>query len=404
MPKATVTPDRGILLAGRRQSYCSTKATWGAGETVYLYFSFDSPTKRRGGMRYCFLVDLVSLDSCGVPISRDAMVAKVFTEKIKNIICDEYYSEATTQSNCHDFAENFNKEAASRGVGGGRFTFLPCHVVTISKEEIIRGRRALAAALACASLSPGNIRPTALDLLNFTPTDGNGGCLFGMEPLLKGTFDKYNSNFGAVPKTSKDLNAPRTESELRLPWGDGGYSVLRRSNDAHLTFSERSHLAECFSHFTLVQSGYAMLVCDLQGVHDVLTDPQIHTDTDEGAGLGMGNMGRDGIAKWKAAHICNELCRAMGLEPIQPSARQHPKTIRTTADDRAAPLWAQAAAKAMCNGPASVLREDKALRQAVAEKIFPRLNETEEAQWARLAKELTPKELAIAEEIRQRWA
>lgn len=38
-----------------------------------------------------------------------------------------------------------------------------------------------------------------------------------------------------------------------------------------------------------------MLVCDLQGVNDFFTDPQIHSE--DGKGLGLGNMGLEGIDK-----------------------------------------------------------------------------------------------------------
>ncbi len=73
--------------------------------------------------------------------------------------------------------------------------------------------------------------------------------------------------------------------------------------------------AEAFSHFTLVESNGAMLVCDLQGINDFYTDPQIHTAQEESV-LGMGNRGLDGTARWVAKRQCNDMCRAKGLHPL----------------------------------------------------------------------------------------
>ena len=406
-----------------------------------LFFPFASPLPRVGGMRMCFRIEelpeeeeedhlhhmfsedgedggqLAHLASASTSSSSSPsllkgrpMVAKVFQENISNVVRRDYFSEASTQCMCQAFAANFNDEAVSRGVRG-RIHFLACDVVSISKEEIARGRHLLDAALFDASAAAADAarrpppvvrtpltsssRPeqsqtadanrlgsaatkkvsldattttaaadaaatltaatavstestaevrnkeegvhlpsmrATLDLLDYT-TEDTGDCFFAMEPLLKGEFVKYNTNSGDVLDATEDLNRAavvRHEGQWvrGRDWCDRGVSVHRRSEartpptQQITSFSERSHLAECFSHFTLVQSGYAMLVCDLQGVHDVLTDPQIHTDTDEGAGLGLGNMGRDGIAKWVTAHVCSDLCRSMGLVPLI--------TLRTT--------------------------------------------------------------------------
>lgn len=57
-----------------------------------------------------------------------------------------------------------------------------------------------------------------------------------------------------------------------------------------------------------------MLVCDLQGVNDFFTDPQIHSE--DGKGLGLGNMGLEGIDKWVGSHVCNDICKSLGLQPL----------------------------------------------------------------------------------------
>ena len=58
-----------------------------------------------------------------------------------------------------------------------------------------------------------------------------------------------------------------------------------------------------------------MCVCDIQGVGDLYTDPQVHTA--DGQGFGQGNCGRIGINKFLGSHRCNEICQFMGLSAIR---------------------------------------------------------------------------------------
>lgn len=50
--------------------------------------------------------------------------------------------------------------------------------------------------------------------------------------------------------------------------------------------------SQAFSHFTFERSGHQLIVVDIQGVGDLYTDPQIHTET--GTDFGDGNLGRWG--------------------------------------------------------------------------------------------------------------
>ncbi|KAG5465776.1 hypothetical protein CUR178_00489 [Leishmania enriettii] len=118
-----------------------------------------------------------------------------------------------------------------------------------------------------------------------------------MEPHLKGSFTEYRSKFGDVYEGFERRSSTKEEKERQR--------VLVA--------------AEAFSHFTLVESGGSMLVCDLQGVNDFLTDPQIHAE--DGKGLDMGDMGQEGIDKWMEAHPCNDVCRAVQLKPLSKGPR-----------------------------------------------------------------------------------
>eukprot|EP01060_Flectonema_neradi_P006363 TRINITY_DN14290_c0_g2_i1.p1 TRINITY_DN14290_c0_g2~~TRINITY_DN14290_c0_g2_i1.p1 ORF type:complete len:450 (+),score=65.52 TRINITY_DN14290_c0_g2_i1:54-1403(+) len=101
--------------------------------------------------------------------------------------------------------------------------------------------------------------------------------VFTMEPMLKGIYEKHNNNVGQV-------------------------------------FTQ-NHTAEAFSHFTFESSNKKLLVCDLQGVGGMYTDPQIHS-VDGGEEFGLGNLGSEGIRKWLATHKCGPLCTALGFPPI----------------------------------------------------------------------------------------
>merc|ERR1712136_147105 len=54
-----------------------------------------------------------------------------------------------------------------------------------------------------------------------------------------------------------------------------------------------------------------LLICDMQGVNDLYTDPQMHTL--DGTGFGKGNMGMLGIEKFLSSHRCNAICQYLRL-------------------------------------------------------------------------------------------
>eukprot|EP00667_Euglena_gracilis_P010164 EG_transcript_10341 len=121
------------------------------------------------------------------------------------------------------------------------------------------------------------------------PADHTGGHpIMIMEPRLEGTYKKYSNNFGYVDK--EDRNTP-----------------------------------QAFSHFTFQYTNSKMIVVDIQGVKDVYTDPQIHSNIPESAPpiWGQGDMGDTGIYKFFESHRCNALCKFFGLNPspfAQPKA------------------------------------------------------------------------------------
>jgi len=98
-----------------------------------------------------------------------------------------------------------------------------------------------------------------------------------VEPLISGTYVKHNDNAGTVV------------TENCTP--------------------------QAFSHFTYEHSNRSTLVCDIQGVGEFYTDPQIHSA--DGRGFGMGNLGKDGINRFIQTHVCNSICRGLCLPPLR---------------------------------------------------------------------------------------
>ncbi|PNH12275.1 Eukaryotic elongation factor 2 kinase [Tetrabaena socialis] len=138
-----------------------------------------------------------------------------------------------------------------------------------------------------------------------------------VEQELEGKFTKWNNNAGGVTKAAS-----------------GGKEALRRGMGAIAEEDEEEdgaevescacvgvveHVPQCFSHFTYNVAQGKKLVCDLQGVWNavdgfMMTDPVIH----HGSGTkrnGATDKGPAGMAAFFSTHVCNALCRRLGLPP-----------------------------------------------------------------------------------------
>lgn len=101
-----------------------------------------------------------------------------------------------------------------------------------------------------------------------------------LEPFIEGTYVKYNNNIGHILGSAEE---PINQA------------------------------AQAFSHFTFERSKGQFLVCDLQGVGEVMTDPAIHTASETRFKLSRTNLGIDGMKLFFLSHRCNDQCRQLGL-------------------------------------------------------------------------------------------
>lgn len=110
-----------------------------------------------------------------------------------------------------------------------------------------------------------------------------------LEPFLEGAYVKHNDNAGGVymPVEGRERETP-----------------------------------QAFSHFTFVATKGRGLVCDIQGVGDLFTDPQIHTDPRDEFPV-PGNRGLEGMRDFFMTHRCNPLCFAF-LKKLDAEARPLP--------------------------------------------------------------------------------
>ena len=106
-----------------------------------------------------------------------------------------------------------------------------------------------------------------------------------IERLIKGEFIKYMNNDGQCDK----------ESEL-------------------------AKKAECLAHFSFEKSNESLLLTDIQGCGEILTDPEIASaNLAENKELlfCIGNYCRKAIKCFGLSHECNSYCQLVGLNPLE---------------------------------------------------------------------------------------
>jgi len=115
--------------------------------------------------------------------------------------------------------------------------------------------------------------------------------LCAVERFITGSYRKHNNNYGFV-----------SEDERNTP--------------------------QAFSHFTHYASGGAVIIVDIQGVGDLYTDPQMHTNLKKP--FGKGDLGLEGIEQFRNSHRCNAICRYLGFPTLNRNHLKDDGTLPVT--------------------------------------------------------------------------
>jgi len=143
---------------------------------------------------------------------------------------------------------------------------------------------------------PKKVDFVALSLLELVerPRDGSRGeRVYALEAVIEGSYRKFNNNSGMLVE------------------------------DVH------RQTPQALSHFAWERSGGRVMLADVQGVGDLLTDPVIHTAS--GKGFGKTNLGVRGMSRFFASHLHTPLLELLGLRPFglsAPEVRRLPALIR----------------------------------------------------------------------------
>ncbi|NXM54561.1 TRPM6 protein, partial [Illadopsis cleaveri] len=101
----------------------------------------------------------------------------------------------------------------------------------------------------------------------------------------------------------------------------GEFRKYNNNNGDEITpISLLEELMLAFSHWTYVYTRGELLVLDLQGVGENLTDPSVIKPEDKKSGkmvFGPANLGEDAIRNFIAKHRCNSCCRKLKLPGMQ---------------------------------------------------------------------------------------
>ena len=147
---------------------------------------------------------------------------------------------------------------------------------------------------------------------------GDGRVSFVAEPELEGRFTKWNNNAGGVASVCGAL-AQLSVSQGIIEEGDED----EESDDDYAPAETLNHLdvPAALSHFSYSVSQGRKLLCDIQGVWNAadgftLTDPVLHTPSKRRNG--STDKGEEGMNRFFETHVCNGLCRRLGLNSDPP--------------------------------------------------------------------------------------
>lgn len=94
---------------------------------------------------------------------------------------------------------------------------------------------------------------------------------------------------------------------------------INNTGSVLLKGSDVAEKAECFAHYTYVESGKKLVVLDIQGTGCKLYDPEIATEQlfdehDNSIYFCSGNLSQTAIDTFMTEHVCNKYCDMLDLK------------------------------------------------------------------------------------------
>ncbi|EFX02721.1 mhck ef2 kinase domain family protein protein [Grosmannia clavigera kw1407] len=215
------------------------------------------------------------------PESSNRLVVKAFKTDGKTLV--DMAEEMRVQALCKAFVLEFN--ALAVGVDADNRSSSSSTSIDFTVVTCLQPKSATAAGTACLAL----------------------------EPLLEGTFVKYNSNCGGVSSDGIDTNASKS-SKTDTTKSTNLTKSVKPAKTPKTPKPNHNTTAQAFSHFTFERSQGRFLICDLQGVGGVLTDPAVHTRDHTRFRLTDTNLNEEGFKLFFATHKCNILCERLRLQ------------------------------------------------------------------------------------------
>ncbi|CBZ38914.1 related to elongation factor-2 kinase efk-1b isoform-like protein [Leishmania donovani] len=223
----------------------------------------------QGGMRVCFEITDVDPDAC----AESVMVAKMYRRTIKNVVEKDYFTSVMVQKLSSLFAKDFNKERNEDG--HLLLNVLDGAVIALDRADL-----------------PPELLAQRTGFFSYR-TEDTERVVFCVEQRLLGRFTKYNGNMGEAYPTNECRLSPPAARERTMVF----------------------EAVEALSHYSLERSEGGLLVCDMQGVRNDLTDLEVHSY--DGQSLDIGNFGARGIQKFALRHRCTSVCKSLNLRNLR---------------------------------------------------------------------------------------
>lgn len=275
-------------LEATRLRYNATSKSWCADRITIL---MQSVLFAEGAMRQCFRLKLVEMGSWPALVQA-ASSQHVVRSKHLNYVAKQYKSQSLAPTVTLSYLAG-DGSADERVLDLDAVLGQPSAAIYVN--DVVMQMQAKLIAEAYNALHP----PRRIDFLEsfvlLVPAladEPEAASIFSVERFVSGEYIKHNSNSGFVGAMDMDEHAGE------------------RTKHVHVR-----NTPQAFSHFSWHHSGGQLIVVDIQGVGDLLTDPQIHTL--DGKGYGLGNIGLVGMAMFFRSHVCSHLCQALHLPMFQ---------------------------------------------------------------------------------------